>query len=247
MSNVIAGTAGDQFKTHTTQQLPLGQEMKFVDGRRYRYAKAGAVAVVVAKLYQAAIPVPNHVLQTPSAAAVGDRTVTVALGATAATEDQYRDGYIVVDLATNTGFGHMYQIGPHKAIASSGSFAVPLRSAVQVAIATTANSVSLVPNNYSGVILAIATTPTAVLAGVAAAPFAIGAFGWIQVAGNCMCLTEDNGAVNVTAGYQLIVGGTTGSLMPQATAVSLTVPNVGTCVRAASTTDYSTVCLNRLE
>ena len=88
---------------------------------------------------------------------------------------------------------------------------------------------------------------TASLAGVAAKPIAIGSFGWIQVAGNCMCLTETNGAVAVVEGYQLIVGGTTGSLMPQATAVSLTVPEVGICVRAATTTDYSTVCLTRIE
>lgn len=247
MSNVISGIEGDQWKTHTTKQLPFGQEMHFIDGRRFRYAKAGAVAVVVAKLYQAPIPVTNHVLRTPSAAAVGDRTVTIALGATAAAADAYLDGYLVIDLATNSGFGHIYQIANHKAIASSGSFAVPLRSAVQVAIDTTATSVSLIPNNYNGVILAITTTPTASLAGVAAKPFGVGEFGWIQVAGNCMCLTEDNGAVNVTAGYQLIVGGTTGSLMPQATAVSLTVPEVGICVRAATTTDYSTVCLTRIE
>src|SRR3990167_3889290 len=232
MSNVIPGIEGDQWKVHTTKQLSYGQEMRFIDGRRFRYAKAGAVAVVVAKLYQSAIPVTNHVLRTPSAAAVGARSVTLALGATAASEDQYLDGYLVVDLATNTGFGHIYQIANHKAIASSGSFAVPLRSAVQVAISTQATSVSLIPNNYNGVILAITTTPTASLAGVSVKPIPIANFGWIQVAGNCMCLTESNGAADVTAGYQLMVGATTGSLMPQVTAVSLTVPNVGICVRA---------------
>ena len=247
MSNVISGQEGDQWKTHTSRQLNLGQEMRFIDGRRYRYAKAGTSAVVVAKLYQAPIPIGDHVLKTPAATAVGVRTVSVTLGATAATADQYIDGYLVVDLATNTGFGHIYQIGTHGAVASSGVFAVPLKSPVQVAISAQASSVSLVPNNYSGVILAVTTTPTATLAGVAAAPFAIGAFGWIQVAGNCMCLTEDNGAANVTAGYQLIVGATTGSLTPQVTAVSLTVPEVGICVRAATTTDYSTVCLTRIE
>ena len=247
MSNVIPGNEGDQWKAHATQQLSLGQEMRFVDGRRFRYAKAGAVAVVVAKLYQAPIPITNHVLRTPSAAAVGDRTVTIALGATAATENQYRDGDLVVDLATNTGFGHIYQIGNHKAIASSGSFAVPLRSPVQVAISTQATSVSLVPNNYSGVILAIATTPTASLAGVSVKPIPIAEFGWIQVAGNCMCLSEDNGAVSMTAGYQCMVGVTTGSVMPQATAVSLTVPNVGSVIRAAATGEYSTICLTRIE
>lgn len=244
MKNLIQGAEGDQWKTHTTQQLQLGQEMAFNDGRRFRYAKAGAVAVVVAKLYQAAIPVTNHVLRTPTAAAVGDRTVTLALGATAVTADQYRDGYLVVDLATNSGFGHIYTIQSHGAVASSGSFVVPLKSPVQVAIDTTATSVSLIPNNYSGVILAIATTPTAVICGVAAAPFAIGAFGWIQVAGICKCL----GVTPIAAtGDYCMVATTTGAVMAQSTTVSTTVPNVGHVVQGVVTASYSTINLTYLE
>jgi phage baseplate assembly protein gpV len=141
---VIEGSEGDQFAVHSTQSLNLGQEMRFIDGRRFRYARAGAVAVVPGKLYQAPIPVAAHVLQTAAAAAVGARTVALTLGATATTADQYRDGYLVVDLSTNTGFGYMYQIGAHPVIDASSVFNVPLRSPVQVAIATTANSISLV-------------------------------------------------------------------------------------------------------
>ena len=97
MSNTIYGSDGDQFKTSTTQQLSFGQEMHFKDGRRFRYggALAGGTAIVVGKLYQAAIPVGDHVLQTASAAAVGDTLVSLVLGATAVTVDQYRDGYLV--------------------------------------------------------------------------------------------------------------------------------------------------------
>src|SRR3990172_5929195 len=191
MPNTINGSDGDQFAVHTTQQLSLGQEMRFPDGRRFRYAKApSGTAVVVAKLYQAAIPVANHVLQTAAAAAAGATSVTLTLGATAVTADQYRDGYLVVDLAANTGFGYIYQIGPHGDVAASGDFIVPLRGTVQVAIDATANSVSLVPNNYSGVILAVATTPTAVLVGGSQKPIPVRNFGWILVAGTTTCLTQ---------------------------------------------------------
>lgn len=244
MSNIIQGAEGDQWKTHTTQQLTLSQEMDFNDGRRFRYAKAGAVAVVVAKLYQAPIPVTNHVLQTAAAAAAGARSVALTLGATAATEDQYRDGYLVVDLATNTGFGHLYTIDRHNAVASSGVFTVPLRSAINVAISTAANSVSLIPNNCSGVILAVATTPTATLVGVAAAPFAIGAFGWIQVAGAAKCL----GVTPIAAtGDYCMHGTTTGAVIAQSTAVSATVPNVGQVIQGVVTASYSTINLTYLE
>ena len=244
MSTMIEGSDGSQWAVHTTQQLQLGQEMAFSDGRRFRYAKAGAVAVVVSKLYQAAIPITNHVLRTPTAAAVGDRTVTLALGATAVTADQYRDGYLVVDLATNSGGGLIYAIQSHGAVASSGSFAVPLKSAVQVAIDTTATSVSLIPNNYSGVILAIATTPTAVICGVAAGPIPIGQFGWIQIAGICKCL----GVTPIApTGSYCMVSTTTGAVMAQSTAVSATVPNVGQVVQGVVTASYSTINLTYLE
>jgi hypothetical protein len=237
------GTEGQQFEQHPTQRMSLGQEMRFSDGRRFRYAKAGAVAVVPGKMYQAPIPVPNHVLQTAAAAAVGARTVAVTLGATAATADQYRDGYLVVDLASNTGFGYIYQVGAHDEVASSGVFTVPLRSSVQVAIATTANSVSLVPNNYAGVILSVASTPTAVLAGVSVRAIPIGEFGFIQMAGNVACL----GAGTLVIGTTCIVNGaTTGSVTPESSAASLTLPVVGNVCRVAVTTAYSTITLNGL-
>jgi len=242
-SAVIDGTEGQQFEQHSTQRLAHGQEMRFPDGRRFRYARAGAVAVVPGKLYQAAIPVANHVLQTAAAAAVGDRTVALTLGGTATTADQYRDGYLVVDLASNTGFGYIYQIGAHPVIAASAVFNVPLRSSVQVAIATTANSVSLVPNNYAGVILAVVATPTACLAGVSVRAIPIDEFGWIQVAGNVPCLCTGTMVIGTTA----ISGTTTGALIAESTAASLTLPVVGNIVRVAVTTAYSTVCLTGLE
>lgn len=244
MSNTIYGSDGDQFKVHTTRQLSLGQEMHFKDGRRFRYAQASSsVAVVVGKLYQAAIPVANHVLQTATAAAVGDRTVTLALGATAVSADQYRDGYLVVDLASNTGFGYMYQIGEHGDIAASGSFVVPLKETVQVAISTQANSVSLVPNNYAGVILAVATTPTEVIVGASVKPIPVSQFGWIQVAGTCMCLTTGT----VVKGTTVYPSTTTGAVLAQAAAVDLQTQNVGVVTRVAVTTAYSTINLMYLE
>lgn len=243
MANIIEGSDGMQFAQHSTQQLSLGQQMVFPDGRKFRYSRAGAVAVVVGKLYQAPIPVTNHVLQTATAASVGDRTVTLALGATAVTADQYRDGYLVVDLASNTGFGYIYQIGAHGAVAASGSFVIPLRSPVQVAIDTTANSVSLVPNNHAGVILAVATNPTAVLAGVSVKPIPIGEYGWIQTAGNVMCLCTGT----MVIGTICMPSTTTGAVIVQSTAVSLTLPNVGVITRVATTTNYSTLWLNGID
>jgi hypothetical protein len=183
-------------------------------------------------------------LQTAAAAAAGARSVALTLGGTAVAADEYRDGYLVVDLTTNTGFGHLYQINTHGAVASSGVFNIPLRGPVQVEISTAANSCSLIPNNYSGVILAIATTPTATLAGVAAGPIPIGQFGWVQVAGICKCL----GVTPIAAtGTYCMVGTTTGAVIAQSTAVSATVPNVGQVLQGVVTASYSTINLTYLE
>jgi hypothetical protein len=212
------------------------------DGRQFRWSQAGGVAVVVGKLYQAAVPVADHVLQTPTAAAVGAKTVVIpSFGATAITTNQYQNGHLVVDLVGNTGFGYSYLIGAHGPVAASGAFTIPLASAsVQVAIATTANSVSLVSNRNAGVILAIATTPTAVLAGVSVKPVAIGGYTWLCTGGLCQCLTV---TPVVVAGNIAMVATTTGAVMAQSTAVSLTVPGVGIAIRPAVTASYATINL----
>jgi hypothetical protein len=218
--------------------------MRFPDGRTFRYSRADpSTAVVVAKCYQAAVPAADnvHALITPSAAAVGDRTVTVAIGATAIAADVFRDGYLTVDLVGNTGFGYLYKIGPHGDVAASGTFIVPLAGGtVQVAIATTASSVSLVRNPYADIVLTAATAPTAMVVGVSVKPIPVSQFGWIQVTGNCMCLTEGT----VVIGQQLIPAVTaTGAMVVQSTAESLTVPTIATVTRVAIDTSYSTVNL----
>lgn len=243
--NIIFGGDGDQFVVSSPaadlQGSPsVGEQLRLDDGRTFRYASAGAVAVVVAKLYQAPIPVANHVLQTAAAAVVGAKSVALTLGAAAATANQYHNGWLTVDLVGNTGFGYAYGIDTHGPVASSGVFTVPLKSTVQVAIDTTANSLSLVPNSRQGIILAIATTPTAAIAGVSVKPIPIGDFGWICTSGTCMCLTVTAvGAI----GTQVIPGTTTGAVIAQTTATSLTLPIIGTVLRTAVTASYLTMTL----
>ena len=243
--NIIFGSDGDQYVTNTItaaqQGSPnVGDQLRLEDGRQFRYSQAGGVAVVVGKLYQAAIPVSAHVLQTVAAAAVGAKSIAMTLGATAVTANQYENGLITVDLVGNAGFGYGYGIDVHGPVAASGVFTVPLKATVQVAIDTTANSVSLVPNRNAGIILAVATTPTALLAGVSVKPFAIGAYGWVCTGGAVMCL---NVTPTVVAGQLAMAATTTGAVMAQSTATSLTVPGVGIALRTAVTASYCTIDL----
>lgn len=251
---------GDQFKVRTSTQGPLylpGTMAIDIDGNVYRYTQMGAVAGVVGKLYQSPIPVANHVLQTAAAAAVGATTVALTLGATAVTANDYINGKLVVDLASNTGFGYTYTIDAHPAVAASGVFTVPLAGSpsrtvqsdglvvggtesVQVAISAQANSVSLVPNPYKKVILSIAATPptTAVLAGISVSAIAASGWGWLQVAGICMCLT--NGTVII--GQTVAPSATTAGAVEAVVATTAETNQVlGRVVRVATTTNYSTI------
>jgi hypothetical protein len=247
--NILFGTDGDQFVTSTTAATSLnspqvGDALRIQDGRIFRWSQAGAVAVVVGKLYQAAIPVADHVLQTASAAAVGATSISLALGATAITGNQYLNGWVTVDLVGNSGFGYAYGIGQHGPVAASGTFVIPIKTTVQVAIATTANSVSLVPNNHQGIILAVATNPTAAIAGVSVKPIPIGNYGYVCTAGTCMCLTVTPVGAIAT---QVIPATTTGAVMAQSTATSLTLPILGTVLRTAVTASYLTMQLYGVE
>lgn len=253
---------GDQFAVRTSTQGPAflpGTLGALPDGRMFRYGRMGAVAGVISKLYQGPVPVTNHVLQTAAATAVGATTIALTLGNTAASANDYINGSVVVDLVGNTGFGYQYTIGAHPAVAANGVFTIPLagsasqtpqsdglivpgNESVQVAIATTANSVSIYPNLYYKTIVSPASAATADIAGVPAAAIAANGWGWFQTHGPCMCLTDGTVVIGqMVAASQSVAGAVT----PLSTTIATTVTQVivGRVIRVAVTTSYSTIFL----
>ena len=112
--------AQDLFVSSSNQNTKLGALATTGDGRFYRYASLGAVAAVPGKLYQAAAELTNHQNLAPTAdAAVGDTSLTVTLGATAATANYYAGGFAMV--TTSTGAGFMYEIASHPAADSAAT------------------------------------------------------------------------------------------------------------------------------
>ena len=235
--NIVFGSDGDQYVTGTTQTADVSTKLVLADGRAFRYALAGAVALVAGDVIQAPVPVTNHVLQTLSVAAVaGDKSVAVVLGATAATADQYKDGYLAIELGT--GFGYTYQIATHAAVASAGTFTVPLRATVQVAIPTTANTVSLISNAYRSVIQAPITTLTGAVVGVAVKPAAISAYSWLQTHGPGTVTTI--GTVVIGANAVSPTGTAAGACGPSGASTST---NIGRVMHVATTTNKSLIDL----
>ncbi len=186
-------TDQDARTTSTSQGAAmLGQVMETDDGRMFRYGQAGGVALAPGKMNDGAVVVANHVnLVTAAAAAVGDFTVTVTLGGTAATLNQYAGGTLWCNV-TSTGLGIGYLIKGNPAQTSTtGNLVVTLVEPIQTAITTTTKT-SLFPALYSGAII----TPSAATAGgppigvFTGSSLPISNYGWFQTGGVAPLLSD---------------------------------------------------------
>lgn len=224
---IVAGAPGDQFNESSVKAgHALGGRMIFPDGRAFRYAKNAAVLLVSGDVIQSSAPVANHVLQTPTAGAVDDRTLTVALGATAVTVDQYRDGYLHIPIGAAK--GQTYSIRSHAAVASSGSFVVPLFEQLQTAVPATANSISIIANQYSGVIQSPVTTLTGPAVGVSVSAMTASVFGWLQVVGPASVRTKGTLIIGHNAAMLVTQVASVGPAAADTSVILGRVLNVGT-------------------
>lgn len=158
----------------------LGERMLTADGRKFVYVKAGDTALVAGNWIQSAAELSNHQNLTPVAASIGATYIDVALGATAATANQYAGGMAVVTVTPGLGQGLV--ISGHAAAALSTTLRVYLADPLRVAL-TTSSRIDLVPNPYSAVIQSPVTTLTGVPVGVAPYVIAAGEYGWLQTGG----------------------------------------------------------------
>lgn len=184
----------DIFTTDTgTPRHNLGTIGYTPDGRKFRYvgvypSSGGATGVptgatlVTGNLLQATPQITTHQNLTPSAATlVGDTSITVTLGATAAYANQYAGGYMCV--STGPGNGFAYLIKSHPAAALSATLVVQLSDSIKV-VTSTASRMDLIQNAYLGVIQN-PTTATGAPVGFAVNPIASATdgtinYGWVQ-------------------------------------------------------------------
>lgn len=182
-------SAQDVYETSTTKLHALGTRAVADGGKIYRYALAGAVNLAAGKTVATPAKVANHTnIAVAAAAAVGSRSVSVTLGATAATADQYADGFLVViDVA---GVGTAYRITGHAAIASSGTGTIDLAENIATAL-TTSSKVSLVYNPWASVVVApSASGVSQVIAGVPNVAVTAASYFWAQTGGIASVLSD---------------------------------------------------------
>lgn len=140
------------------------------DGRQVIMVRNGGTGVAVAAigsglLVQAPAEVTafNHLAMTvPTAtpATAGTYQILVTNGATVLNQNQFANGYLIVD--SGTGIGQTLQIASHGGGSNAGTFTVTLQDPIQVTLDAT-SFVTLVPNPYIGVVVsATGLTGTAV-------------------------------------------------------------------------------------
>lgn len=233
--------ANGTFQTSTDASLAtlVGTRFDTSDGRELMLVKAGAVAVVPGKLYQDAALVANHQNLAVTAYTAYSNNgnvpakVTVTLGATAATANQYAGGFLVVN--DNNGEGQTLRIASHPAADSAGSLAVTLEDGPTTAI-TTASEVCLIPPHGKDIIVT-PTTLTGALAGVALYNIAAEAYGFVTTKGLTSCLADGVIGIGSAIGpSNAVIGAVEVGVLAQGI--------IGNAAQAGVDTEYRTVFVN---
>lgn len=171
---------------NVNQKHELGQLSEDRNGSVYVYGKAGASALGAGKLSVAEAIVSDHTtMSAQAAAAIGATQIKVTLGATAATADQYTDGFAVI--SDGTGKGIMYQIAAHGAAALSTTLTMNLYDPLTVALVATTSKVSLIKNPAKDV---IESTTLSKAVGVPNVAVTAAYFGWLQKTGPASVLAD---------------------------------------------------------
>lgn len=210
--------ATDAFTSDATQRHALGTRGYTSDGRRFRYAQAGAADLVAGNLIQGAAPLPNHLANTAPVVAIGATSFSYTPGATGGAANLYAEGYLQVD--TTPGNGYTYQVSGHPTITASVAFTLTLKDAIQVAL-TASSRIGLMPNPYKNVIQC-PTTITAKVVGVAGYIITTVQYGWLQTWGCASVLI--NGTPAITA--PVINGATTAGTVDVWTAAAQPTANL---------------------
>ena len=178
----------DIMSASATQKETLGALRVLADGRKFRYAKNGGVALQAGDVLMSLAAVANHINQAPAAdVAIGATEVTVTVGATAVTANQYAGGFLQVNSGADA-LGHQYSITGNTACDASGDTVVTLGEPIKVALAAATHKVSLIYNPWTG--LVVATGAAISPAGVAVCNVPISNYCWVQT-GGVACVQMD--------------------------------------------------------
>jgi len=235
--NGSAVATADPFAESSTQLFEFGTILKYGE-RTFRYAGVGGSGITAGLCVQSAAAVANHRDMAVQAAAVaGATSISVTLGSTAATLDQYAEGYLLINDAA--GEGQLLRVKNHAAADSAATLTVNVYDKLVTAL-TTSSKADLVAATYNDLVVA-PTTHTGPVVGITPMDFTADYFGWIQCGGPVAALTSGT----------LLLGGnavrsdtTAGAVEPADEDVEAETIVVGQVMVLNGNTDYSLIWLN---
>jgi hypothetical protein len=200
----IGGSYGWEKQTTAKQRLPLGTEMAFADGRKYRYVENGGTALEEGKVITSEAPEAQHdTTLAVATTAAGSKTVTVTLGSAAAAINLYAEGYLFFNQPTLSTAGSrvFYKIRSHPYAASAATLELTLDEDDGTVIAVTngTETAGLIKSPYKDVVVA----PGAIVGryvGVTPCQIAADYYGWVQVAGLAVATMDGTPAMGTVVG-----------------------------------------------
>jgi hypothetical protein len=221
------------YEQSETPEYLLGTKLEYNDGRVFRYARAGAVALVKSLMCQNAIADAdyNNEDQTGNFPVVGDTTIVVEVAtglALIVAKDFLAGGQVTV--MTGSGVGDMYNIVGSQFGTTDTNVSLVIDSPIRTTW-TTSSQVGITPSLWSNT-LVFATTTTGTACGVPLIAVTAGYYYWSQVEGPCPIICD--ATETTTVGGQVGAPATMGTAGNVGLAVTV-LQKWGTAMTAEST------------
>jgi hypothetical protein len=189
------------YTADATQRFVLGTKYETWDGRKFRYAKAGATALVQAYMNQSAVQESKmvEIAQTAYAQAVGNTAITVlCTTGSAAGEDDFSGGYLVCNKVSPAVLGDIYGIVSSKLQTTDTKLDLVLDTPWRNAMLAT-GEISLTYSRWFKSVVTPTATSTSCVNGVALCPVPIGYYYWSQVKGPCPLIVDTGDTVEISS------------------------------------------------
>ena len=199
--NIIYGDYGDERNTYSTkpESIELERLMILPDGKKFRFGKASATAMVAGNLYQqntlgvvagTADADMLNALATVSGGVAGSSTIVVTLAGTAALSKNLLVGGTLF-FVSGSAQGQSYKIKSNTVAGSVSACTITIEGTFKTTIAAATTLVGLRQNRYDNLTITTANTAgVGALAGVPPVPIPASNWGWIQRSGLCNVLVD---------------------------------------------------------
>jgi hypothetical protein len=205
------------YEISAVQKERIGLLRVLSDGRKFRYAKAGASALGMGK-FACAAPTAAAVINKacPTSVPVGTRSVALTIASATYAMDYFNGGYLQINDT-----GAQYEITGSTAVSSGTAITISLEDPIKIAL-TSSMEFTLVQSPWMATVELASGTLVGTPAGVSPMDVTAAYFYWAQTGGIANCLEDGTPA----AGQMLCEGTTAGALTIMNTTFNPLIPFV---------------------